>query len=179
MKGYAGERTPAALTALFKPVAGQKVRQEPPVAVSDGESTVSLLVELPLNLKDTPTFSFRNAGMLSLEQAADGSWEIGLLPKKHTLEARITVSFDGGFIIYPLVVSPPIDPALLMLDGSVEAAFSQFLKQQGSDRDPRFDLNGDGRFDYLDDYIFTAHYLAARQKPVRRISEETGTQSTQ
>lgn len=164
MKAYTGERTPAALTALFSPVAGRQVHQDPAIVTSDGESVVTLRVELPPTLKDTPGFSFRNANMMSLEQTDDGTWLIVLLPRKNVIEARVTIRFDGSVIVYPLVVSPPVDPALLALSGSPEAAFARFLKQQGADRDPRFDLNGDGRFDYLDDYIFTAQYLAARQK---------------
>lgn len=172
MKAYTGERSAAALMALFNPVAGQEVSQEPPVAVSDGESIVTLRVELPLALKSTPRFAFRNANMVSLGQADDGSWVIGLLPRKNTMEARITVSFDGGEILFPLVVVPPVDPALLVLDGSPEATFSHFLTFPAPGREPRFDLNGDGAYDYVDDYLFTAHYLAARQKPAGQMPVE-------
>ena len=162
MKEYKGERSPAALTALFTPAPDQKIRQEPAVAVSDGEINVTLRVALPLTLKETPSFSLRSANMLSLDQGEDGSWIIVLVPRKNTFDARVTISFDGSVIIYPLVVAPPVDPALLTLNGSPEAAFDAFLKQPATGREPRFDLNGDGRFDAVDDYIFTAHYLAAR-----------------
>jgi len=179
MKAFTGERTPEALTALFNPVQGQKVSQEPPVAISDGESVVTLRVELPQTLNDTPTFSSRNATLLSLELADDGSWLISLIPKKNTLDVLMTVSFDQGMIVCPLVVSPPIDTGLLSLADSPEATFALFLKQQGSAREPRFDLNGDGRHDYLDDYIFTAQYLAVRQKAARQMPAESRQQSTQ
>lgn len=161
MKEYKGERSPAALTALFTPAPDQKIRQEPAVAVSDGERSVTLRAVLPLTLKETPSFSLRSANMVSLDQAEDGSWIIVIVPRKNTLDARITISFDGSTMVYPLVVAPPVDPALLTQNGSPEAAFSAFLKQAATGREPRFDLNGDGKFDVVDDYIFTAQYLAA------------------
>lgn len=178
MKEYKGERTPAALTALFQPAAGQKVHQEPPVVVSNGKNAVVIRVDLPLALKASPNFSFRNANMVSLEQADDGSWVIRLIPRKDALDAGVTVSFDGSEIRYPLAVAPAIDPALLMLKGSPESTFSYFLKQQGAGREARFDLNGDGRYDYLDDYLFTAHYLAAEQKTKRRTAANKQAQGT-
>lgn len=171
MKGYKGERTVAALLALFNPVAGQEIRQEPPVVVSDGTTTVTLTVSLPLSLKNTPLFSFKNASMVSLEQADNGSWVIELIPRENTLEARITVSFDDSEITWPLVVVPALDPALLEVTGSPESAFALFLKQPEPGRKTRFDLNGDGKFDYLDDYLFSAHYLAARNKPALKDTE--------
>lgn len=164
MKGYTGERTATALLGLFNTVAGQEVRQEPQIVVSDGKNRVTLYVGLPLPLKNSPVFSFQNASMVALEQAENGSWMIEVIPRKNSLEARITVGFDGSEISWPLAVVPPIDPELLKLNGSTEAAFTRFLNQRGSDRDPRLDLNKDGKFDYLDDYLFAAHYLAARQK---------------
>jgi hypothetical protein len=178
MKAYAGERTPEALLALFTPESGQKVRQEPPVAISDGETSLSVRIELPSGQVDPPGFSLRQADMVSLEQADERSWTIVLLPKKNALDARITVSFDGGTIMFPLVLSPPVNPALLSQNGSPEAAFVRFLTQSGAGRDPRFDLNGDGRHDYLDDYLFTAQYLATRQRPARKTSGEYGRNQT-
>jgi len=178
MKAYRGEKTPATMTALFTPAADQSVRQEPSVAVSDGESVVVIHVDLSAALKDSPSFSFMNAGMVSLEPTEDGGWLIGLIPKKGVMDARITVSFEGSTLMYPLVVVPPIDPLLLTLNGSQEAALIRFLKPNDGARDPRFDLNGDGRFDYIDDYMFTAHYLAAGRKPAVINSGEQQPQRT-
>jgi hypothetical protein len=39
-----------------------------------------------------------------------------------------------------------------------EAETSAFLKDQGAEK-PMFDLNRDGKHDYIDDYIYTGHYL--------------------
>ena len=45
-----------------------------------------------------------------------------------------------------------------------EADFQLFLKERGTPSASRFDLNRDGRRDYLDDYIFTANYLVKMQE---------------
>jgi hypothetical protein len=53
-------------------------------------------------------------------------------------------------------------PAGIDLDGSGkvnEADFTLFLKERGAENAPRFDLNGDGARNYLDDYIFTANFI--------------------
>jgi hypothetical protein len=60
-----------------------------------------------------------------------------------------------------LTVVPPLPANLKIGNGGklTEADFNQFLKERGTDKAPRFDLNGDGKRDYVDDYIFTANYL--------------------
>jgi hypothetical protein len=56
-------------------------------------------------------------------------------------------------IDFPLTVVPPAGA----VTGN-KADFAAFLKDSGVQA-PKFDLNGDGRHDYLDDYVYTAHYL--------------------
>jgi hypothetical protein len=41
------------------------------------------------------------------------------------------------------------------------ADFAQFLKD-GSEPKPKRDLNGDGRHDYQDDFIYTVNYLIVK-----------------
>jgi hypothetical protein len=40
-----------------------------------------------------------------------------------------------------------------------EEDFNRYLKERETAKSPQFDLNIDGKRDYLDDYIFTANYL--------------------
>lgn len=162
---YGGSITPQTLTALFKPTQEQIVRQEPAVALTDGEGVVSLRVELPSPLNETPSFSLRKASIVSLQQSDDGSWLILAKPLKDTIEARLTINCDGKTIQFPLVVAPPIDPALVAPNGSAEDGFVRYLKLKGAGKEARFDLNHDGKSDYLDDYIFTANFLAGQTAP--------------
>lgn len=162
LREYGGPRTPQALAALFEPASGRMVRQEPEAAVSDGENVVRLRIDLPLTLKETPSFSLRRASMISLQHAEDGSWLIEARPARDSIDARLTVNAGGGTILFPLVVAPALEPALLAAYGSVEELFLRYLKPDGPQKDPRFDLNRDGKIDHIDDYILTVNYLAER-----------------
>lgn len=62
----------------------------------------------------------------------------------------------------PLTVAPaiPAESKIGKKGKLTEADFILFLKERGTEKAPRFDLNGDGKRDYLDDYIFTANFIA-------------------
>jgi len=163
MKERAGAGTPQSLTALFNPEPGQIVQQEPAILIADGESIVALRVELPLSLKETPSFSLRKASMVSLHQNDDGSWLIQARPHKNSIESHLSVNCDGGTVLFPLVVAPPIDPALVNRGNPTESALSGYLKSKETGPGGGLDLNGDGKIDYVDDYIFTANFLAGQK----------------
>ncbi|MFH1027315.1 MAG: hypothetical protein V1791_04865 [Pseudomonadota bacterium] len=162
IREYDGPRTPQALAALLAPPSGRMVRQEPEAAVSDGESVVRLRIDLPLTLKETPSFSLRRASMITLQHAEDGSWLIEARPARDSIDARLTVNAGGSTILFPLLVAPALEPALLTAYGSTEEVFLRYLKQDGPKKDPRFDLNRDGKIDHIDDYILTVNYLVER-----------------
>ena len=172
IREYDGPRTPQSLAALFTPASGQMVRQEPEAAFSDGESVVRLRIELPLTLKESPSFSLRRASMITLQHAEDGSWLIEARPARDSIDARLTVNAGGSTILFPLVVAPALEPALLAAYGSVEEVFQRYLKPDGPQKDSRFDLNRDGKIDYIDDYILTVNYLAELNRSVSKSTVE-------
>ena len=151
-KKFDGERTPAALMALFDNPVAKYVRQEPAIAISDGSSSVTIYANLPkgsssptLNLSGVETVAFERddeTGMLILE----------VLPKKNGIKASVAILTNQIIIMFRLTVVPPV------AEITTEAAFAAFLKDSGAKK-PRFDLNGDGVHDYLDDYIYTGNYL--------------------
>jgi hypothetical protein len=69
------------------------------------------------------------------------------------MRATMTIMTDSDIIEYPLTLAPPIKDI-----SPAEANFTVFLKDSGA-TPPKRDLNGDGRHDYLDDFIYTANYL--------------------
>lgn len=172
IREYDGPRTPQALAALLTPASGQMVRQEPEAAVSDGENVVRLRVELPLTLKENPSFSLRRASMITLQHAEDGSWLIEARPARDSIDARLTVNAGGSTILFPLVVAPALEPALLATYGSAEEVFLRYLKPDGPQKDPRYDMNRDGKIDYIDDYILTVNYLAELNRSVSKSTVE-------
>lgn len=94
--------TAAALVALFTPPAGQKVTQQPQVAISDGRTVVTLRVELPRSFEGTPVFAVTSAKTLSWEQDGEGTWTVRVLPDADTLDAVFVTYFGEG----PDPVSP-------------------------------------------------------------------------
>ncbi len=65
---------------------------------------------------------------------------------------------DDHVTEYPLTIAPAIPNA-----ASTEAEFAAFLKD--ADKTPaQHDVNGDGKYDGVDDYIYTANYLVRQQK---------------
>jgi hypothetical protein len=157
---FSGEKTPKSLIALFDRDGGATMRQSPSICLADGK--VSVVVTISRGTSDkAPNFAFNNARYLSLRQL-DGDWQIEVVPDKGALSASISMLTDGVLLELPLTVAPPVDIDLDRSGTVNEADFQLFLSTRGSETAPKFDLNGDGKRDYLDDYIFTANYLARK-----------------
>jgi len=160
-KEYKGKRTPEALMALFNPQVGQPI-QEPRIAFADGKTTVKVVLEL--NPKgENNNFLLDGANLVSLNNKDKNFWIAELLPDKRAYEATISIPKNNQWYVIPLTIAPPMD---VNIDRSAsrltEADFRLFLKEKGTIKAPRFDLNNDGVRNYIDDYIFTANYLGQR-----------------
>ena len=165
VRDFKGERTPKVLMGLFTTAEGAKYRQQPPVALSDGVASVKVWVAVPATAKSAPNFALKDAKLVSLRRDIDGSWIVETKPVKGTYTSTVTMLLDGVMSEIPVVVSPTADITVVKPGvPPTEAEFSQFLKERGTDKAPRFDLNKDGKRDYLDDYIFTANYLVLMSK---------------
>ncbi|HSB35145.1 MAG TPA: hypothetical protein VLG39_11860 [Nitrospirota bacterium] len=153
------ERTAKAFLSFFDQVEANGFRQEPSVALSDGKATVKIYFVVPSSGGAAPDFALSGARLVSIKKDADRSntWMIEALPEKGGYEASLTVSQGDVMLDYPLVLAPKID----LKEGSkpvTDEDFGRYLSGK------RRDLNGDGKRDFLDDYIFTANFIAARQK---------------
>ncbi len=154
---YSGPRTPAALVALFAaPVTAATIHQHPEVALSDGASIVKITVDAGPQENKSPNIAFNEAKLISLKQNKPGKWDIEALPDGGTWNVSLILLTGSDSRTVPLTVAP-ILPAGTDLS---ERGFITFLGGAKAASQPLQDLNGDGRRDYLDDYIFTANYLA-------------------
>lgn len=159
---YRGDKTPDALVALFMNVISPTIRQEPALAISDGKALVRLSVDLSAHKSTSPNFAFTNAKLVSLKKGADsGQWILETLPQQNTLKAGVTILNGNSVVEYPLTIVPPA----AQVSGK-RSDFAAFLKDSGAKK-PKHDLNGDGRHDYLDDYIYTGHYLITSKTTAR------------
>jgi hypothetical protein len=156
---YTGHRTIDGLTALFTRPAGRVVRQLPAIAISDGRTAVIIAARIDAKDGRAINFSLDGATLVSVRKLKEAEWEIKALPDRGALTMSLLVMNGTETATYPLVVAPLVPAATdLSLQG-----FQEFLDQSDSGGQPGRDLNGDGRRDYLDDYIYTANYLAKQQ----------------
>jgi hypothetical protein len=156
---FTGDRTPKNLVSLVLAGEGKGVTQKPVPSLSDGATAVRITVE-PARAGDAaPNIVLSGARMTGMTRGEGNAWRIDVVPDKGAHLATLTVSHNGIITEFPLTVAPPSG---IDLDGSGkvnEADFALFLKERGGVNAPRFDLNGDGARNYLDDYIFTANYI--------------------
>ncbi len=162
---YAGARTPKTLTALFE----QKeagFSQEPSVVVSDGKSLAKInFVAMPFGKKSLQA-TVKGGTLVSLVADKDktNSWIALVRPDKGAYAATLVVPQKKLIMQFPVTVLPKAN----MLGGKsgriAEKDFAAFLKDRGTPQHPTFDLNNDGKRDYIDEYLFTASYIVSLDK---------------
>ncbi|KAB0666247.1 hypothetical protein F6V25_07190 [Oryzomonas japonica] len=158
-RAYRGDKTPAIMVALFKQQISPSFRQKPFVALSDGTTTVTIVADLSAETGSSPNFALTGAKMVSLKKDdASSTWLIKALPAKGALSASLMVLNETKVTEYPLTIAPAIKKA-----AATEKEFAAFLKDAAK-TPAKHDLNGDGTYDGIDDYIYTANYLVRQQK---------------
>lgn len=151
---YAGERTPSALMALFDKQIAPELHQQPAIAVSDGSEKIRLSYTLPKGAPSIPIFSLVGAEFVTMKQDCEaGSLIIYVIANKNANHPYITVNDSNTSNTYPITVIPSSN----VIAGN-EKEFEIFINDNGA-KAPKYDLNGDGVHDYVDDYIYTGTYL--------------------
>ncbi len=162
---YTGENNLKAFTALFdqEPLIG--FSQEPPIALSDGKGTVKITFIAMPTKKDTPDIKMKGAALITLKKSPDNTntWIAELRPDLKAVSASLIVFHEKVTMEFPITVSLKADVDLDKSGMVTEDDFKLFLRDRGTPKKPQFDLNNDGKRDYLDDYIFTANYIAKKQ----------------
>lgn len=161
-KSYKGDRNPLILAELFSKAIDGEITQVPLITAADGTTTVKLKVLLDLKEDDSaPNFAASEAKILSLRSdEATGRWDIELLPAKGAFTASLSILAGSRLMDIPLATVPPAK-SLNFSDKEITA----FIKDFGAGK-PLYDLNNDGKHDYIDDYIYAGNLLIAGKKPV-------------
>ncbi len=144
------------LTALFSSAAYPGFRQEPPIALADGSTKISVYLTPQVPASQSPNFALMGAKQVSLKRSGN-EYLLELIPGAGALEASITLVSQGRVTEYPLVVAPLLTPGMTKEKVGDEAAFTRYLAEYAQGRG---DLNSDGRTDYRDLYVYTANYLS-------------------
>ena len=155
---FSGQRTPEALSNLFVDHVLPDFRQQPEIALSNGSISININLILPVQDGAAPNFALKGARMLSYIQNQKNEWQIVALPETGAWKAELIVLSDSTVFELPLVVAPPLP----METDLSEQGFIRFLSEKDRNARLQQDLNADGRIDYLDDFIFTANYLARK-----------------
>jgi len=155
-RAYKGPRTPAALKALFAAPVAADTLQKPLIALSDGATTVEITISVATPDSKAPNVAVSGARLVSLKRSKANDWNIEARPDIGALNASLILLSGTGTREIPLIVAPTVSKETDL----TELGFVAFLRDTVTTKQPLFDLNDDGRHDYVDDYIFTANYLA-------------------
>jgi hypothetical protein len=164
-KEFKGERSDKSLVALFAEAAYPGFKQDPPVALSDGVKTVKLTLKLKPSGNESPKFIMQGANVQQLRsEGEEFLWIVEAVPKKGVSDAHLTVIDGKRTLVFPLTVAPLVNTAVSGGGKTTAADFARYLTKPA-----KYDLNQDGKFDYVDDYIYTANYiLAMKIKPEKQ-----------
>lgn len=158
---FTGSRSVGSFVSLFNVQIAPNVTQDPPVAISDGVSAVMLTAKLATKENVTPTFALQGARLSSLRRSDDGAWVLNVVPTKGRLDSVVSALVDPGVVEIPLTVAPTLPPAILRDFPLTPEGFQLFI----ADSTVKADVNGDGKRDFVDDFIFSANYVATQNKP--------------
>jgi hypothetical protein len=171
---YSGPRTPAALSALFTAPVSANSRQQPAVALSDGAAMITVSIDAGSANSTSLNVACTGAQLFSLKHTQDETWDVEALPVAGALNASLIVLIGSHSVEVPLTIAPGVPPGTDLS----EKGFIAFLGGAKTPGQPLLDLNGDGRRDYLDDYIFTANYLVRPHREAAVSAAATATASS-
>lgn len=107
---YKGEKSPISLIALFNNKIAPTIRQEPAVVLSDGKTSLKIMVTLETTDDKSPNFVLNGAKLVSLNRdEASSTWIVEVLPQAGAVQASLTVLTGDKKIEYPLTVAPLIE----------------------------------------------------------------------
>jgi len=157
---YTGLRTPAILAELFKAPVFAGIRQQPELVLTTGAEPVGISINLPGQGDSAPNIAFSGARLLSNTRTGKDEWYVEALPEAGVLHAEMIILTVAGMVEIPLTVAPALPEGADLS----EAGFASFLGGKDAVK-PQVDLNGDGKKDYLDIYLFTANFIATKRSP--------------
>lgn len=156
-KAYRGDKSLPIMTALFRKEISKFISQKPPVALSDGKSRITIIIDIPTGSTTSPNFALDNATILSVKKEGGKNlrWIIEAIPEVNTWKATLSIIAGENSYEYPLTVAPRLGKAIK----TDQDGWNAFLKKDSSQKN-MYDLNNDGVSDYIDEFIFVANHLA-------------------
>jgi hypothetical protein len=159
---YVGKRSIETLSELFNQPVAAECNQNPPVVLSDGKSQISMLLSSTTGA-ELSSFDVTGAQLISVQVKPnrENTWVAHLLPDKETISASIAFRQGADTVVCPLTVVPQANIDFDQSESINDTDVRWYFNTKKSKKSSKFDLNHDGKQDYLDDYIFVANYLVA------------------
>jgi hypothetical protein len=153
---FKGTRSVENLVALFDRGLGDTLVQDPPVALSDGETVVSVKLFLQQKGENALNVAMLDAKLLQVRKENGNRWLITALPNKGTWNAGMIIQTDEKLIEFPLAVAPKVKMPRNIAKGVFLTELDRFISEQA-----RSDKGGSDPLRHsLYEYFFTANYLA-------------------
>lgn len=158
VKAYSGTRTLKGFAKLFdgSEAKAAGVEQTPRIFVADGKKSLKVMVSFSGDA-GVPSFSLKGANLKGIRSVSEKSLELEIMPQINKLDVRLTIVNRKQTVEVPLMVVPPVSAAITEL--SDQALENLLVKADAKNKALLFDLNQDGKQDYLDDYILVGHWL--------------------
>lgn len=161
---YSGKRNLESESELFRTPVSAECSQSPPVMLADGKSQVTVFLTPTKSTAEISNFVVMSAQLVSFNENPNlvNSWIVHLIPTKGLISSSSIAYRQGAnTVVCPLTVAPEVDIDFDKSGSITEADVRLYFNRRKSKKALRFDLNQDGKQDYLDDYIFVANYLVA------------------
>jgi hypothetical protein len=166
---YTGKESIKAFIAFFGQESLIGFNQEPPIALADGKATIKIsFIAMPSGNKK-PEIKVNGAVLASMIRDPDNTntWIAELKPGKKAVSASLDVNQGKVVMEFPVIVAPRVNVDLDKSGAVTEADFKLFLRDRGKALKPHFDMNNDGKRDFVDNYIFTANYIVMKASEKR------------
>lgn len=158
-KQFKGEKTLDSFVALFGRSDGDKIVQDPAIAISDGKTPVTIRMEVQPEGLRSAGIALADATLISKETNEKGM-VITVLPREGTWNARLVMVAGQEILDYPLVVAPPVNVTGISDANNFLDALQAYITNQSST------LKREEKI-YITEYIFTANYLADKLRKAR------------
>jgi len=154
---FKGTRDLKKYMALFDRGVSDTIVQDPPVAISDGETTVSIRLFMQQKKEKALNVAMLDAKLLQVRKLDGNWWLITALPNRGTWNASIIIHTDEKLIEFPMVVAPKVKMPRNITKKVFLTELDRFISEQA-----RSDKEGNDPLRHsLYEYLFTANYLAS------------------
>jgi hypothetical protein len=119
---------PEEIAELFRSRGPGPFVQDPPVALSDGKSSIMLRAETACGPDRAPSFVLREAHCLELRPVGDTGWALTVLPDQGAYAVTVSLLCADSVIEYPLLVAPLLSEYLATRPDATDTPLDTYVR---------------------------------------------------